>query len=56
MSGVRVAGLRSCQSSLLIFSGNQPWKCIFMSSLYVVFLASFIAVLVMFVSFLVLEI
>ena len=54
--GASVAVFGCCLFSLLIFSGNRPWKCIFMSSLYVVFLALFIAVLVMSVSSLVFEI
>ena len=54
--GASVAVLGCCLSSLLIFSGNRPWNCIFMSSLYVVFLALFIAVLIMSVSSLVFEI
>ena len=53
MRGASVAVFGCYQSSLLIFSGNWPWKSVFMLSLYVVFLALFIAVLVMSVSFLV---
>ena len=56
MRGASAAVLGCCQPSLLIFSGNRPWKCVFMSSLYVAFLALFIAVLFMSVSFLVFEI